>query len=277
MPNIETLIPDIYATLEGRKTFSKFSNVDVTEHLVKTFEGRSWERPEKTLRFSEIGTPCKRALWYKFHKADTAEPHDGHTLLKFFYGHALEETVLALAEAAGHEVTGRQKPALLELSDGWKVKGSSDAFIDGTLVDVKSVTKASESKFKEGLNDTNDIFGYRLQLSGYATAFDQTEAGFFTIMKELGHLGYYTIKVDKGWTLDQMEERASAVKGSLENLKRLDPVPEGKSGNTKLCTACSYCGFKQNCYPEATKFLYAKGPVWLVEVKKQPKVDEEVL
>lgn len=276
MPNIETLIPDIYATLEGRQAPFKFSNVDVTEHLVKTFEGRSWERPEKTLRFSEVGTPCKRALWYKFHKADTAEPHDGHTLLKFFYGHALEETVLALAEAAGHEVTGRQKPALLELSDGWKVKGSSDAFIDSVLVDVKSVTKSSETKFKEGLVD--DPFGYRLQLSGYSTAFGQTRAGFLTIQKELGHLGFYPFDVDPAWTLDKMEEQASAVKGSLESLPRLDPVPEGKSGNTKLCTACSYCGFKQNCYPEAKKFLYAKGPVWLVDVKRPPKVESgEVL
>lgn len=276
MPNIETLIPDIYATLEGRQAPFKFSNVDVTEHLVKTFEGRSWERPEKTLRFSEVGTPCKRALWYKFHKADTAEPHDGHTLLKFFYGHALEETVLALAEAAGHEVTGRQKPALLELSDGWKVKGSSDAFIDSVLVDVKSVTKSSETKFKEGLVD--DPFGYRLQLSGYSTAFGQTRAGFLTIQKELGHLGFYPFDVDPAWTLDKMEEQASAVKGSLESLSRLDPVPEGKSGNTKLCVSCSYCSFKQQCYPEAKQFNYAKGPVWLVDIKRQPKVEsEEVL
>lgn len=276
MPNIETLIPDIYATLEGRQAPFKFSNVDVTEHLVKTFEGRSWERPEKTLRFSEVGTPCKRALWYKFHKADTAEPHDGHTLLKFFYGHALEETVLALAEAAGHEVTGRQKPALLELSDGWKVKGSSDAFIDSVLVDVKSVTKSSETKFKEGL--VEDPFGYRLQLSGYSTAFGQTRAGFLTIQKELGHLGFYPFDVDPAWTLDKMEEQASAVKGSLESLSRLDPVPEGKSGNTKLCVSCSYCSFKQQCYPEAKQFNYAKGPVWLVDIKRQPKVEsEEVL
>ena len=276
MKTIDTLIPDIYATLEGRQGPSEFSNVDVTEHLVKTFEGRSWERPEKTLRFSEIGTPCKRALWYKFHKADTAAPHSGQTLLKFFYGHALEETVLALSEASGHQVTNRQKPALIELANGWKVKGSSDAFIDSVLVDVKSVTKSSETKFKEGLVD--DPFGYRLQLSGYATAFEQKQAGFLTIQKELGHLGYYPIEVDKSWTLDKMEEQADAVKGSLESLPRLDPVPEGKSGNTKLCVSCSYCAFKEQCYPEAKQFNYARGPVWLVDIKRQPKVEsEEVL
>lgn len=276
MKTIDTLVSDIYATLEGRQAPSIFSGVEVTEHLYNVFKPRAFERPPKTLRFSEIGTPCKRALWYKFHKPELAEKHDGHTLVKFYYGHILEETALALAEAAGHKVEGRQKPALIELSDGWKVKGSGDAIIDGVPVDVKSVTKSSETKFKEDLVD--DPFGYKLQLSGYATSWGEKQAGFFTIQKELGHLGYYPINVDPAWTLDKMEEQAAAVKGTLEALPRLDPVPEGKSGNTKLCTTCSYCGFKGSCYPEAKKFLYAKGPVWLVEVKRPPKVEsEEVL
>jgi hypothetical protein len=275
MKTIDTLIGDIYSTLEGATPFSKFSNVEVNKHLEGVFKREPWVRPEKTLRFSEIGTPCKRALWYKYHKPELAEKHQGSTLLKFYYGHILEETALALAEAAGHKVEGRQKPALIELANGWKVKGSGDAIIDGVPVDVKSVTKSSETKFKEGLVD--DPFGYRLQLSGYATAWGERKAAFFTIQKELGHLGIYPIDVDPAWTLDKMEEAASAVKGSLEALPRLDPVPEGKSGNTKLGTSCSYCAFKEACYPEAKKFLYAKGPVWLVEVKKTPKVEEEIL
>jgi hypothetical protein len=206
-----------------------------------------------------------------------AEKHQGSTLLKFYYGHILEETALALAEAAGHKVEGRQKPALIELANGWKVKGSGDAIIDGVPVDVKSVTKSSETKFKEGLTNESDVFGYRLQLGGYATAWGEKKAAFFTIQKELGNLGLYPIDVDSAWVLDKMEEAASAVRGSLENLKRLDPVPEGKSGNTKLCVNCSYCAFKDDCYPEAKKFIYAKGPIWLVEIKRAPKVEEEIL
>ena len=277
MPNITTLIDDIYATLEGRQAPFKFSNVDVTEHLVKTFEGRSWERPEKTLRFSEVGSQCLRQLWYRFHKPEKAEAIDGNTSMTFLYGHVLEAVTLSLVEAAGHTVTGQQKPALIELSDGWKVRGSADAFIDGTLVDVKSVTKQSEEKFKAGLPSDQDPWGYRLQLSGYATSFGETEAGFLTVRKERGHFGYYPISVDSAWTLDQLEQKVAAVKGKLEDIPRQDLVPEGRSGNMKLCTLCSYCGFKQECWPEAKKFVYAKGPVWLQEIKKQPKVDEEIL
>lgn len=275
MPNISTLIPDIYKVLEGGESPFSFSSVDVTPHLLKMLKPKSYVRQYNTLRFSEVGTPCKRALWYKVNAPEKAEAHSGATLLKFLYGNILEDVALALAEAAGHDVKGRQEKASISLSNGWRVVGSGDARIDGVPIDVKSVTKSSEVKFKEGLKD--DPFGYKLQLSGYATAWGDTEAGFFTIQKELGHLGYYPIKVDSGWTMEKLEEAAEAVRSPLEAHKRLDPVPEGKSGNTKLCTTCSYCGFKETCYPEAKKFLYSKGPVWLVDIKRQPKVDEEIL
>lgn len=278
--NISTLIADIYNTLEGSKEPSKFTSVSVNEHFTRALKPREYKREPNTLRFSEVGTPCKRALWYKVHRPQLAEKHNGATLIKFLYGNMIEEMVLSLVEASGHEVTGKQEKAEITLSKGWKVRGSGDARIDGVPVDVKSVTKASETKFKEGLKD--DPFGYRLQLSGYATAWGDKEAGFLTAQKELGHFGYYPIEVDKGWTMEKLEEAAEAARSPLESLPRLDPVPEGKSGNTRLCTTCSYCGFKESCYPEAQKFMYAKGPVYLVEVKKMPKVDlfdktEEVL
>lgn len=275
MPNISTLVTDIYKVLEGGVEPSWFPNVDITPHLLKTLKPRSYERAPKTLRFSEVGTPCKRALWYKVNRPTDSEKHSGATLVKFLYGNTLEDIALALAEAAGHTVEGRQEKASIDLSDGWRVVGSGDARIDGVPIDVKSVTKASEVKFQEGL--VNDPFGYKLQMSGYATAWGDKEAGFLTIQKELGHIGYYPLEVDHGWTKEKLEEAAEAAKGSLETLGRLDPVPEGKSGNTKLCTTCSYCGFKDACYPEAKKYLYAKGPVWLLDIKRTPKVEEEVL
>lgn len=277
MKDIGTLIGDIYKVLEGSSDPFSFSSVDVTPHLLKTLKPKSYVRQPNTLRFSEVGTPCPRALWMKVNAPEKAEKHTGQTLLKFTYGHCLEDILLALTEAAGHEVTGRQERAEIPLSNGWRVVGSLDAFVDGYLVDVKSVTKQSENKFKEGLNDENDAFAYRLQLSGYAVAKERTEAAFFTIGKELGNLGFYPIKVDKGWVYDRMEAAVSTVTGSLETLKRLDPVPDGRSGNEKLCTTCSYCGFKKECWPEARKFLYSGKPVWLTTVKKQPRVEEEIL
>jgi len=49
-----------------------------------------------------------------------------------------------------------------------------------------------------------------------------------------------------------------------------EPVPHNKSGNTKLGTQCSYCDFKKHCWPQARKFLYSNGPIWMVDVVKEP-------
>jgi hypothetical protein len=57
-------------------------------------------------------------------------------------------------------------------------------------------------------------------------------------------------------------------------------VPEGKSGNLKLGVACSYCPFKDECWKDSNggkglrKFFYSRGPVWLTNVAREPKVNE---
>lgn len=278
--NINTLVQDIYATLEGTQKAQAFSPLEITEALQHVYARatQTKERPDKTLYFSEVGTSCPRALHYRYHSPELAEAFNGTQRLKFFYGDILESVVLSVAEAAGHTVESRQKPLILELSDGWKVRGKIDAVVDGVLIDVKSVTKYSEQKFADGLPPDQDSFGYRLQLGGYATAMGVKEAGFLTISKELGKLGYYPIEVEHGVVLDNMEKAVEAVKSKLEDLPRLSPVPDGKSGNEKLCTICSYCSFKTTCYPEAKKFIYSRGPVWLTTIKRQPKVEsDEVL
>jgi hypothetical protein len=52
------------------------------------------------------------------------------------------------------------------------------------------------------------------------------------------------------------------------------PVPDGKSGNQKLDTGCSYCHFKLSCYPQLRAFAYSYGPRYLTEVANEPKVQE---
>jgi hypothetical protein len=51
-------------------------------------------------------------------------------------------------------------------------------------------------------------------------------------------------------------------------------VPDGKSGNTKLAMECSYCVFKQHCFPDMKVFAYSTGPRFLVDVVNYPKVAE---
>ena len=54
----------------------------------------------------------------------------------------------------------------------------------------------------------------------------------------------------------------------------LDTVEEGKGGNKKLCMVCSYCEHKKFCFPEMRTFMSYKGPVFLAEVHKEPRMKE---
>lgn len=273
MKTINTLVDDIYDLVAGKLNPVTSNNL-VSVGYDKWFNPRDKAREDKVLYFSEVGDPCPRRLWYKYNQPEVSADLDGRTLLKFFYGDMLEELVLNVAEDAGHTVERKQEKVVYDIGDGWIVRGRIDAIIDNVCVDVKSVTKYSEMKFADGLTD--DPFGYYQQLNGYATALNFDSAGFVTIQKELGHVNYYPIEVNKMVFKMQAEHSAEiASMSSPDTLKRFDPVPASKtSPNTKLCTSCSYCAFKKECFPEVRTFMYASGPEFLVNVVKEPNVME---
>lgn len=274
MKTIDTLVSDVYSVISGGIP-NATSNTNVTVSYDKWFTPRSQEREDKILYFSEVGIPCPRQLWYKYNAPEIAVKPDGNLLLKFFYGDILEELVLNVSESAGHIVEKKQERVLYEVGGGWYVRGRIDAVIDGVVVDVKSVTKYSEEKFKGGLVD--DPFGYYQQLNGYASALNNDTAGFVTIQKELGHINYYPIQVDRGLFAQQADFAVETVTSSIAEIPRLAAVPQSKtSKNKKLCTACSYCSFKSECWPEMRTFLYSHGPEFLVDVVDVPRVMEVV-
>ena len=51
-------------------------------------------------------------------------------------------------------------------------------------------------------------------------------------------------------------------------------IPDGKSGNMKLSVPCSYCSFKEHCWPELRTFIYSNGPRYLTKVVRTPDVYE---
>lgn len=274
MKTITTLVDDIYSVVSGSLPNATSNNV-VSVSYDKWFTPRDSEREKGVLYFSEVGTPCPRQLWYKYNAPEIATKPDGKLLLKFFYGDILEELVLNVAQNAGHTVEKQQERVIYDVGNGWYVRGRIDAVIDGVVVDVKSVTKYSEEKFKGGLLD--DPFGYYQQLNGYASALNNDTAGFLTIQKELGHVNYYPIEVNRGLFAQQADFAVETVTSNIEDIPRLEAVQQSKtSKNKKLCTACSYCSFKSECWPEMRTFLYSNGPEFLVEVVDVPRVMEVV-
>lgn len=270
---VEDVPASIYALAEGRipKTVEHMAVAGAS--FDKWFEERKERRPH-TIHFSEYGDPCKRRLWYKVNEPDTGKP-DGKAIVKFFYGDMLENLVLTTAAYAGHDVQHQQARLEYDIKGTpWKLTGRIDAVIDGTMVDVKSVTKNSEEKFKGGLAD--DPFGYYQQLNGYAVAAGYVDAGFLTIQKELGHINYYPIVVDAGVFQRDAFDAVNVVSASSATM--WDPLPPVKmsatSKNEKLCVTCSYCPFKKRCFPRVRTFLYFTGPVYLTKVVDAPRVLE---
>lgn len=279
MKSISTLVSDIYKLLEDNKA------VIDADRLAKVIAARLAQSGKSdVLRMSKLGEKCERKLWYQANMPEVAEKLPGHTLLKFLIGDIHEEIILSLAEAAGHDVKGRQDEVSI---DG--VLGHRDAIIDGVLVDVKSANSRGMEKFRTHSVVEDDPFGYHDQLQAYLAASQDDvqvkgEAAFLASDKELGHL-----------VLDKYKKKDIDWKAKIQRLRAIlaeknppkrayDVVPEGKSGNLKIPMECSYCQFKNECYKNSNggkglrKFFYSKGPVWFTHIEKEPRdnVKEEM-
>lgn len=270
--HVEDVPESIYALAEGRIPKAVEHMAVAGASFDKWFEERK-ERKPNTIYFSEYGDPCKRRLWYKVNEPDTGKP-DGKAIVKFFYGDMLENFILTTAAYAGHDVKQQQARVEYQIpGTGWRLTGRIDAVIDNTMVDVKSVSKHSEEKFKGGLKD--DPFGYYDQLNGYAVATGYATAGFLTIQKELGHINYYPINVDNTRFLTAATYAVDIVRSSGPPFEVISPVPQSAtSKNEKLAVTCSYCPFKKRCFPHVRTFLYSTGPVFLTKVVDVPRVLE---
>lgn len=284
MKKINTLVQDIYKELEERGGWDK-AVTDYFMSLMKDFAETRMETTEEketdrtpTLRMSQMGSPCKRKLWYSMNYSEGGSSFRGSTLLKFKYGDIIEALVLSLAKAAGHKVEGEQDPLYIE-----GIKGHRDAVIDGITVDVKSASSFAFRKFESGGLRDDDPFGYISQLSSYVLAGRDHEVeshpslgAFLVVDKQNGTL--CLDMYDFGPEIDNKTEEFKYIK---EMVKKPEPPersftdePDGSSGNRKLGTQCSYCDFKSVCWPNIRTFLYSGKPRFLTEVVREPKVPE---
>lgn len=228
---------------------------------------------KRTLRLSQMGPRCPKALWHSIHTPALAEPLPPSALIKFTYGHIIESLIIQMAKAAGHEVCGEQDVITL---DG--VQGHRDCVIDGCTVDVKSSSSQSFQKFKDGTISSSDTFGYLDQLDGYVAGsladplVRVKDRGFLlAVDKQLGHLALY-----------EHYARIDSIRARIEEYKAIADLPvaprctcgtvaDGESGNIKLDLQASYNIYKHCCFPGLRTFLYSNGPRYLTKVVRRPK------
>ena len=283
MSNLSTLIEDIYDPLnklsEGKPLPLTEEDIDLALSNIKN-SIISWATPSErnakfTLRMSNIGRPA-RQLWFQKRDEYRSSGIDGATQIKFLYGHLLEVLLLFFVKLSGHKLTDMQKEITVN-----GIKGHMDCKIDGEVVDVKTASGYAFKKFKEGTLSEDDSFGYLAQLAGYEEAEGTNKGGFLVMNKETGDLCTYIP--------DDMEK--PNIVSKIENVKEIiveneppelcyEPIPEGASGNMKLARGCTWCPHKIECHKDANDgqglrvFNYAKGPVYLTKIVKEPKVEE---
>ena len=284
MKSTYNLVSDIYKLVESKEVAEGVdieACIDQFGEAVKVLMRQEFTEKRddsRKLRMSNIGRE-DRFLWNVYNDVDKGEDIQPHTYVKFLYGHIIEELLLFLTRAAGHEVTDEQKKCEVN-----GIKGSMDCRIDGVVTDVKSTSTFAFKKFKEGALAYDDPFGYVAQIKGYAHSEGETKFGWLAMDKQNGHLTY--LLYDTEDTQAPIHDLISYDIGErIEHIKKMveqeeppevcyETIADGKSGNQKLAVGCSYCSYKKECWPSVRGFAYSSGPRYLVEVHNEPKVQE---
>ena len=282
MKKLNTVVDDIYTSLnplsEGKGISLSEDEIERTGENIKEAL-RQWSNPSDrnaqfNIRMSNIGRPS-RQLWF-----ENRYPNESNLIpsnhIRFLYGHLLEEIVLMFARMSGHKVTDEQKEVVVD-----DIKGHIDCKIDGEVVDIKTASRMSFNKFKDGTVSEDDPFGYLAQLSSYEEAEGTENGGFLEIAKDTGELWIYQ---PDGMDKPNIKERIKYLKLELSLDTPPDmcyaPVPEGRKGNMKLPRQCNYCNYKFECHKDSNDgkglrtFKYSKGPVYFTKVVSTPKVEE---
>lgn len=273
--SLNTLVEDIFGLFDPNHTHTPDEEHldEVAEQFKNLLRTRLAEREQvdNPLRFSALGKK-DRQIWYMA-KGTKGEDLNAKTYFKFLYGDVIELLILFLAKESGHNVELQQHEIEVE-----GVKGHIDAIIDGVVVDVKSASPYGFSKFKKNDILGNDPFGYVQQLAGYSSILNPgKEAAWVAFDKVGGDICVTPLSNsiiedhDPGPRIDHLKE---VIQQDEPPERCYDDLPDGKSGNRKLDTPCSYCAYKWTCWPGLRGFAYANGPKYLTHVGKEPDVPE---
>jgi hypothetical protein len=215
---IETVAGDIYEVLDSTKEHDPDTGLaakyamEIGGEFAKASIKRDRPREHGKLWASDLGKRCLRQHWYNFNAPQYGEKLDGHTKFKFLYGNILESAVLYYAEEAGHTVAHQQHTVEFNTAESWTIRGRIDAVLDGKLIDVKSTSSYGYKRYKEGIDPSNDSFGYIEQLAFYTHFNDITprpdSGGFVWIDKQNGNICYTEVLLPDR---QHIEHKASAI------------------------------------------------------------------
>jgi|TARA_R110000744_G_scaffold176308_3_gene295200 hypothetical protein len=256
-----------------------FFSEEVIAKVLKSTENRFAQRRSDKfrLRMSNLGKPiCQLQNEKMGTKRNYVNEYQ--RMYTFMAGDTGEQWLLAVMAMAGVNIEAAAIKTELEI-DGEIIKGEADVIIDGKVWDIKTMSHVGYMKYVNwgGFKDveSDDPFGYITQGFLYGTALDIPFGGWIIISKSTGDIAVAEVPVDydtyrkkswveASWTVGTIRDTVSTdqiVKLSTEE----EVFKKKKTGNTKLCKTCSYCDFKETCWPDRITapqaFSEAKSPV----------------
>lgn len=224
---------------------------DVSSALHKQFNHD--RTGEFRLRMSNIGKPTCQ-LWFEKNKPELKQDKPTKFLVNMLVGDIVEAVFKGILRASGIQFTDNAK-VTLDLGDT-KINGEYDMVLDGKVDDIKSTTNYGfTSKFTDASSlELKDDFGYVAQLVGYARAAGKAVGGWWVVSKESGEYKYIPASdLDADTVLESIKNTVKYINEDRPFERCFTDEPETyrkvETGNRKLCKTCSYCDFKQACWP----------------------------
>jgi hypothetical protein len=208
------------------------------------------EERKAGIRLSAIGK-CTRQNAYKLLGVEeNGKKIDARAKTIFFLGDLVELAVVALAKAAGCDVTDTGDQQLSVELDG--VSGHPDGLLRDSgktyLLEVKSMSSHTFSDFEKGIVD----IGYIYQINSYLEALKLDKCVIVAFNKDSGVIAELIISKDLSIVKD-IKDRIVILKNIVkENLpeRPYQPNPKGF-----LPWQCLYCAHWMTCWPDAEKVL----------------------
>lgn len=210
------------------------------------------------LRMSNIGRPLCQLQMAK--SGATAERKPYNHIVRMMHGDAIECIMDVILRIAKANITGGKSKVEFDLG-GHTIKGEDDVEIDNKVYDIKSASPfAFEHKWKKGLTalKENDDFGYVGQLIGYSDGQNLNTGGWIVVCKSSGQV----LVMDAAFSDEEkqsikaeMEMKANAINEDWAFKRCFEPEDDffnkKFTGSKKLPMSCTFCDYKQACWPNA--------------------------
>lgn len=217
------------------------------------------------LRMSNIGRPLCQLQMEKAGASSERKPYNH--VVRMAIGDAVECILGVLIRAANLPITGEKNKVEWQIA-GTTIKGEDDLELDGKIYDIKSASPWSfDNKWSQGWEGLmeEDGFGYRAQLIGYSLSQNKDIGGWIVANKSTGEVAV----VHASPSRSDVEEIAYDVKDKVKAIASDAPFSRcyedeeetfrGKpTGNRRLGKECSFCQYKNACWPDAKYLPQAK-------------------